>query len=365
METSSLNVLRHELDADRPRHARALHVGGGARASDRTRDPGPVSVVLGALAAPPELACRHLYRLARGPARSQRRGRDHHRGLLRGRTVHAGLRGAAPQSDPRIVRAIAVAPVTGEPRRCGTPICGAMPSWRSDDGISRGSRSTRASSDGTNGRLPWDSPRHIAVLPGDSGTRHTGELSQSRAGARREVAATADAVRRRPGDRVPADLGRRSRPLRLLRRSRATASVLRARSLARGAGRRAAALHHAGARQSSPTTTPSDACCTTPASSDAPSTTATSSASCSTRCRRRRSASWKPACAAPARFRAPTAARRTAAFLDTLNQPEIERKVSQLFRRNQSHLVRSGLDRLFDAPWERAWTFDEAAEEVA
>ena len=38
--------------------------------------------------------------------------------------------------------------------------------------------------------------------------------------------------------------------------------------------------------------------------------------------------------------------RRTAAFIDTLNQPEIERKVSQLFRRNQSHLMRNGLDRL-------------------
>jgi len=57
-------------------------------------------------------------------------------------------------------------------------------------------------------------------------------------------------------------------------------------------------------------------------------------------------------------------ARRTAAFLDTLNQPEIERKVSQLFRRNESHLVRSGLDRLFAAPWERAWTFDEEAKEA-
>jgi acyl-[acyl-carrier protein] desaturase len=56
--------------------------------------------------------------------------------------------------------------------------------------------------------------------------------------------------------------------------------------------------------------------------------------------------------------------RRTAAFLDTLNQPVIERKVSQLFRRNQSHLVSSGLDRLFDAQWQRAWTFDQAGEEA-
>ena len=58
-------------------------------------------------------------------------------------------------------------------------------------------------------------------------------------------------------------------------------------------------------------------------------------------------------------------ARRTAAFLDTLNQPAIERKVSQLFRRSRSHLARSGLDRLFDAQWERAWAFDDEAEEVA
>ena len=57
--------------------------------------------------------------------------------------------------------------------------------------------------------------------------------------------------------------------------------------------------------------------------------------------------------------------RRTAAFIDTLNQPEIERKVSQLFRRNQSHLVRSGLDRWCGVPWEPAWALDGAAEEVA
>ena len=50
--------------------------------------------------------------------------------------------------------------------------------------------------------------------------------------------------------------------------------------------------------------------------------------------------------------------RRTAAFIDTLNQPEIERKVSQLFRRNQSHLVRSGLDRLCGVAWEPAWALD-------
>ena len=57
--------------------------------------------------------------------------------------------------------------------------------------------------------------------------------------------------------------------------------------------------------------------------------------------------------------------RRTAAFLDTLNQPDVERKVSQLFRRSESHLTRSGLDRLFDARWERAWAFDHEAEEAA
>jgi len=57
--------------------------------------------------------------------------------------------------------------------------------------------------------------------------------------------------------------------------------------------------------------------------------------------------------------------RRTAAFLDTLNQPDVERKVSQLFRRSESHLTRSGLDGLFDARWERAWAFDHEAEEAA
>jgi acyl-[acyl-carrier-protein] desaturase len=51
--------------------------------------------------------------------------------------------------------------------------------------------------------------------------------------------------------------------------------------------------------------------------------------------------------------------RRTAAYLDTLNQAEIETKVSQLFRRNAAHLERTGLARPFDAGWERAWTTDE------
>jgi acyl-[acyl-carrier-protein] desaturase len=49
--------------------------------------------------------------------------------------------------------------------------------------------------------------------------------------------------------------------------------------------------------------------------------------------------------------------RRTAAFLDTLNQPDVERKVEHLFRRNQAHLARAGLDRLFSTPWEPAWAF--------
>jgi acyl-[acyl-carrier-protein] desaturase len=49
--------------------------------------------------------------------------------------------------------------------------------------------------------------------------------------------------------------------------------------------------------------------------------------------------------------------RRTAAFLDVLDQPSVERKVEHLFRRNQSHLERAGLDRLFPATWESAWAF--------
>jgi acyl-[acyl-carrier-protein] desaturase len=51
--------------------------------------------------------------------------------------------------------------------------------------------------------------------------------------------------------------------------------------------------------------------------------------------------------------------RRTAAFLDTLNHAEVERKVEQLFHRSQTHLARAGLDRLFSTPFERAWTFDD------
>jgi acyl-[acyl-carrier-protein] desaturase len=51
--------------------------------------------------------------------------------------------------------------------------------------------------------------------------------------------------------------------------------------------------------------------------------------------------------------------RRTAAFLDTLEQPEIERKVAQLFARNRSHLERTGLGDLCDTNWTPAWAFDD------
>jgi acyl-[acyl-carrier-protein] desaturase len=51
--------------------------------------------------------------------------------------------------------------------------------------------------------------------------------------------------------------------------------------------------------------------------------------------------------------------RRTAAFLDTLNHGDIERKVEQLFRRSRAHLGRAGLDRLCSTSWEPAWTFAE------
>ena len=51
--------------------------------------------------------------------------------------------------------------------------------------------------------------------------------------------------------------------------------------------------------------------------------------------------------------------RRTAAYLDTLNHAHVENKVSQLFHRSALHLSRAGLDDLFDAQWKPAWTFDE------
>jgi len=53
---------------------------------------------------------------------------------------------------------------------------------------------------------------------------------------------------------------------------------------------------------------------------------------------------------------------RTAAFLDTLNRREVEEKVERLFHRTQTHLERSGLDQLFSAPFQRAWAVgDEEA----
>jgi acyl-[acyl-carrier-protein] desaturase len=52
-------------------------------------------------------------------------------------------------------------------------------------------------------------------------------------------------------------------------------------------------------------------------------------------------------------------ARRTAAFLDTLNHAEIELRVSRLFSRSRAHLARTGLDHPSGTPWERAWTFGE------
>jgi hypothetical protein len=52
-------------------------------------------------------------------------------------------------------------------------------------------------------------------------------------------------------------------------------------------------------------------------------------------------------------------ARRTAAFLDTLNRTEIERKVALMFRRSEAHLTRAGLGRLFDSTFAPAWTDEE------
>jgi acyl-[acyl-carrier-protein] desaturase len=54
--------------------------------------------------------------------------------------------------------------------------------------------------------------------------------------------------------------------------------------------------------------------------------------------------------------------RRTAAFLDTLNQRDVQRKVEHLFHRGQEHLGRAGLDGLFTSRFETAWAFD--GEEV-
>jgi acyl-[acyl-carrier-protein] desaturase len=50
---------------------------------------------------------------------------------------------------------------------------------------------------------------------------------------------------------------------------------------------------------------------------------------------------------------------RTAACLDTLNRAEIERKVAQMFKRSQTHLERAGLGQLFDSTFTPAWTGTE------
>ena len=53
--------------------------------------------------------------------------------------------------------------------------------------------------------------------------------------------------------------------------------------------------------------------------------------------------------------------RRTAAFLDTIDHRDVEHKVTRLFHRSQAHLVRAGLDGLFDARFQKAWAFDKEA----
>jgi acyl-[acyl-carrier-protein] desaturase len=54
-------------------------------------------------------------------------------------------------------------------------------------------------------------------------------------------------------------------------------------------------------------------------------------------------------------------ARRTAAFIDTIDFASVEHKVQQLFSRNRSHVERSGLSHLFDSTWSPAWSAGDAA----
>jgi acyl-[acyl-carrier-protein] desaturase len=51
--------------------------------------------------------------------------------------------------------------------------------------------------------------------------------------------------------------------------------------------------------------------------------------------------------------------RRTAAVLDTLNHEQLRMKASRLFSRNAAHLARVGLEQSAHAPFEAAWTFEQ------
>jgi acyl-[acyl-carrier-protein] desaturase len=51
--------------------------------------------------------------------------------------------------------------------------------------------------------------------------------------------------------------------------------------------------------------------------------------------------------------------RRTAALLDTLNHAELQTKVSRVFARNAAHLARVGLDHPAHTPFEAAWAFEQ------
>jgi acyl-[acyl-carrier-protein] desaturase len=52
--------------------------------------------------------------------------------------------------------------------------------------------------------------------------------------------------------------------------------------------------------------------------------------------------------------------RRTAAYLDTLDMPTLERRVRTLFARTHAHLERSGLAEVVECQWQPAWPACEA-----
>ena len=194
MDTCSLDVLRHELDADRPRHARALM---SAEARARAIERG----ILG------------LYRWY--SEQSQRRRNWHADTCIDWRAVRRDHSDAVATI---IEGFFAVEQYT--PDYVGPLLNLIRESYgRTQWHLYWGAEEVRHADLWRNavmalGRrdqpwieeyaselrrhewaLPWDSPRHVALLPGDSGTRHAGELPQSRAG---RSTGRCRACRRRP-----------------------------------------------------------------------------------------------------------------------------------------------------------------------
>ena len=213
MDTCSLDVLRHELDADRPRHARALmSADARARRSNAGSSAcigGTRSTRSGAGTGTPTPASIGARFGAITATRSRRSSKASSRSSSTRRTTSGRCFGLIRESYGRSQWHV----------RWGAEEVRHADLWRNAV-VALGRRDQRWIEEYASElrrhewALPWDSPRHIVFY----------QVIQERAtqvsylnlglAVDGKVAAAADAGRRRAGDRVPADRGRRSRALR-------------------------------------------------------------------------------------------------------------------------------------------------------